>query len=211
MHIWVTKYEIFLGKGVACNHQNRIYVYILTEKGLKFSIYGSPKHILSWKGGLPTCDYQKSYISVNSDYKGPEIMPLATLNMLNIVYTYRFWQKRDWNCAFMVPQNKHSLMKRRAASFGIATTKNHIFLEIQTKKGLMKCIFNLLSSQNTKIFLGGTAPLQPPKSHIRIDFDRKGTEIVHSWTQEIHIFHAVWKVGQPHCDHQKPYISWNSD
>ena len=33
-------------------------------------------HILLWKEGLPPCNHQKLYISVNLDQKGPEIMRL---------------------------------------------------------------------------------------------------------------------------------------
>ena len=45
-------------------------------------------------------------------FLGKGRFPLATPK---IVYMYKFWQKRDWNCA--VPLNTHSLMKRRAAPF----------------------------------------------------------------------------------------------
>ena len=45
---------------------------------------------------------------------------------------YKFWQKRDWNCALLVPPNTHSFMKRRAAPC------NH--QKIYTKKGLKLCV-----------------------------------------------------------------------
>ena len=56
---------------------------------------------------------------------------------------------------------------------------------------------------------GGTAPLQPTKSYIRINFGSKGTEIVHLWFPKIHIL--LWKEGLPPYSHQKSYISVNLD
>ena len=70
MQIWPTKYKIFLGKG-PCHPQNRI---ILTEKGLKLCIYGSPNTHSLIKRRVAPCNHQKLYISVNLDQKGPEIM-----------------------------------------------------------------------------------------------------------------------------------------
>ena len=72
MQIWPTKYKISLGKGAAppCHHQNRIYIQILTEKGLKLCIYGSPKYTFFYekKTGCPLQPPE------NLDHKGPEIM-----------------------------------------------------------------------------------------------------------------------------------------
>ena len=51
MHIQPTKYKIFLGPLVT---PNRVYVYILTEKGLKFCIYGSQNtHFLKKRKAAP--------------------------------------------------------------------------------------------------------------------------------------------------------------
>ena len=47
------------------------------------------------------------------------------------------------------------------------------------------------------------------KSSIRIDFDRKGTELVHLLFQKIHIL--LRKEGLPPFDHQKSYISVDLD
>ena len=53
-------------------------VYILTEKGLKLCIYGSPKYTFKKKKkkGCPLWPPEiiHIYISVNLDQKGPEIM-----------------------------------------------------------------------------------------------------------------------------------------
>ena len=44
---------------------------------------------------------------------------------------------------------------------------------------------------------------------LRLNFDRKETEIVHLWFPKIHIL--LRKEGLPPCDHQKSYISVNLD
>ena len=102
---------------------------------------------------------------------------------------YKFWQKRDWNCncAFMVPPNTHSLMKRRAVplqppkiiyfckfrpqrawNYGYLACKIQNFLRqgyvyILTEKGLKLCIYG--SSKYTFSYEKHekkSCPLQPP-------------------------------------------------
>ena len=112
---------------------------------------------------------------------------------------YKFWQKRDWNCAFMALQNTHSLMKRRDAP--LQPPEISVNLD---KKGLKWC--NLARKIQNFLRQGGTAPLRPPKLYIglRINFDRKGTKIVHLWFRNTHSFK---KRRTAPCDHQKSYIS----
>ena len=77
MHIYLTKYKIFLRHGGAAPTQPpkmcmRIY---FDRKGAEIVRLWFPKiHILLRKEQLPPCDHWKSYISVNVDQKGPEIM-----------------------------------------------------------------------------------------------------------------------------------------
>ena len=70
---------------------------------------------------------------------------------------YKFWQKRDWNCAFIVPPNTHALMKRRDAP--LQPPEIIYFCKFRPKRarnyGYLVCkIQNFLRQ-------GGTAPLQP--------------------------------------------------
>ena len=62
MQIKPTKYKISLGKGALppCHHQNRIYVYILTGKGLKLCTFVSPKYTFFYeKKGCPLVTIRK--------------------------------------------------------------------------------------------------------------------------------------------------------
>ena len=55
-----------------------VYVRInFDRKGTENCHLCFPKiHSFKQKKGLPPCDHQKSYISVNLDQKGPEIRPM---------------------------------------------------------------------------------------------------------------------------------------
>ena len=70
---------------------------------------------------------------------------------------YKFGQKKDWNCAFMVHSNTHSLMKRRAAP--LQPPEIIYFCKFRPKRarnyGYLACkIQNFLRQE-------GAAPLQP--------------------------------------------------
>ena len=100
----------------------------------------------------------------------------------------------------MVPQNTHSLMKRRAAS-------------LQPPKIIYFCTFRPKRAWNYAYLAhriqnfprqGGTAPLQPTKSYKHINSGSKGTVIVHLWFTKIHIL--LWKEVLPLYNHQKPYF-----
>ena len=109
---------------------------------------------------------------------------------------YKFWQKRDWICAFMVPLNTHSFMKRRAAP--LQPPEMIYYCKFRPKRawnyGYLAC-----KIQN---FLRPGAP--PPCNHIRIHFDRKGTEIVHLWFPPN--THSLMKRRAAPCNHQILYI-----
>ena len=66
----------------------------------------------------------------------------------------------------------------------LATTKNPITFRFS--------VLSVFSSPNSKIFLGKGAPYNPP-NRIRMNFDRKGTEIVHLRFPQMHIL--LWKEG----------------
>ena len=70
---------------------------------------------------------------------------------------YKFWQKRDWNCAFMVHPNTHSLMKRRAAP--LQPPEIIYFCKFRPKRA---CNYGYLACKIQNFLRqGGTAPLQP--------------------------------------------------
>ena len=117
---------------------------------------------------------------------------------------YKFWQKRDWNCAFMVPPNTHSLMKRRSAP--LQPPEIIYFCKFRPKRA-WKWNYGYLPCKIQNFLIGKGAP--PPCNHIRIHFDRKGTEIVHLWFPQIHIL--LWKEQLPLATNQILYISVNWD
>ena len=76
MHIQPIKYKIFIRKGELppCDPQI-VYMHIFWQKGDWNCAFMVPQNTHSLKKEkLPFCDHQKSYISVNLDQKGPEIM-----------------------------------------------------------------------------------------------------------------------------------------
>ena len=125
-------------------------------------------HILLWKEGMPPCNHQKLYISVNLDKKGLKWCNLARkiqnflrqggtapLRPPKLYIDLRInFDRKGTKIVHLWFRNTHS------KGLPLATTRNHNISEIQTKKGLKLCIFG---SQNT-IFLSGRdiSPLQTP-------------------------------------------------
>ena len=61
-----------MGRCPLANPQNRIYVWIMTEKGLKMCIYGSPKYIYINKFAMSVC------LAMRSAVLGPTELKLGT-------------------------------------------------------------------------------------------------------------------------------------
>ena len=88
---------------------------------------------------------------------------LPPCNPKNLIYI-KILTEKGLNCAFIVPSNIHSLMKRMAAP--LQPPETIYFCKLRPKR---------------------VCPLATPKSCIRIYLKRKGTEIVHLWFPKIHI------------------------
>ena len=90
-----------------------------------------------------------------------------------------FLKKMDWNSAFMVPKNTNSFKKRSDAPF--RPLEIIYFCKFRPRR-IWNYAYLARKIQN---FLRQGA-LLPCNRHIRIYFDRKGTDIVHLWSPKIH-------------------------
>ena len=86
-------------------------------------------------------------------------------------HTYTFWEKRDWICAFMVPPKYTFSYKKKGCP--LWPPEIIYFCKFRPKNGLKLCVFSLHIFSDRQ---GDAAPLQAPKSYIRRNFGRKGTE-----------------------------------
>ena len=110
-------------------------------------------------------------------------------------------------------KNTHSFKKKQKKGCPLATTRNHISVNLDQKGPEIMHIW----LKKYKIFLrhGGTAPMQPPKSCIGLGlyFDRKGTEIVHLWFPKIHILlrsaAPLWPLEIIYFCKSRPKRAWN--
>ena len=103
--------------------------------------------------------------------------------------SHTFWQKRDWNCAFMIPQI-HILLWKEG-------------LPLQPPDIMYFCKLRPKRAWNYKYLA------RKIQNFPRLNFNRKESEIVHLWFPKINIL--LRKEGPPPCDHQKSYISANLD
>ena len=114
---------------------------------------------------------------------------------------YKFWPKRNWNCAYLgLWFPKYTFLKEKEGCPLRPKIIYRYFCKFRLKRAWNYACF-ACKIQN---FLrqGGAAPLQTPKSYYTcMKFYRKGTLIVHLQFPQIRIL--LWKGGLPPCDHQR--------
>ena len=91
-------------------------------------------------------------------------------------HTYTFWQKRDWNWAFVVPP-KHILLWKEGLP------------PLQPRDIIFFCKLRPKRAWNYEYLA------RKIQNFLRLNFDRKETEIVHLWFPKIHIL--LRKEGLP--------------
>ena len=128
------------------------------------------------------------------------ISPSKSLISLRWV-TYKFWQKKGLKlCFYGSPKYTLSYMKRRAAPGDHQKSYNY-FCKFRPKRA---CNY-AYSAWKIQNFLrqGDTAPCNPQNCNVYLNYDRKGTEIVHLWFPKYTFSYE--KKCCPPCDHQKSY------
>ena len=84
-------------------------------------------------------------------------------------HTYTFWQKRDWNCAFMVPSKYTFSYEKKSCPLQPPDIIH--FCKLRPKRAWNYAYLACKIQTNFFRQAWGSTPLQPPKSHIHIKKD----------------------------------------
>ena len=145
-------------------------------------------HILLWKKGCPLQPPEIIYFckfrpkrAWNYGYLACKIQNFLRQGGAAPLqpHKYTFWQKKDWNCALIVPPKYTFSYEKKSCPLQPPDTI--YFCKLRPNRA-WNYVYLARKIQNFLRQAGGSTPLQPPKLYI-------------------------YKEGLPPCDHQKSYIS----